>query len=208
MIFMLLITTGSSSRDPVQRSLCELPFVITRMTTGEKATVWIIAGVIVLGIFGYTFYRSYVANKAAEQEANNILGSSTSTPQLSAEELAVRSQVLDFGKQLQKVPLLGEKALVAQAMDSNYGPYVDAALLASWKTSPMDAPGRLTSSPWPDRIEITSAQKNTDGTYTVSGEIVAITSAGVSKRTPVSLTLANQNGNWIIIRFEAFSDKG
>ena len=178
------------------------------MTTQEKAFVWIVAGIIVIGIFGYTLYRSYIANRAAQLQTNNILGSATTTPQPSAEELSVRSRALEFGKQMQKVPLMAGAAIVAQAMDSNYGSYVDAPLLASWKAAPTDAPGRLTSSPWPDRIEITSAQKNSDGTYTVSGEIIEMTSAGESGRVPVSLTLANQNGNWVITRFETFSDKG
>lgn len=175
------------------------------MTSGEKALVWGVAGIVVLGIFGYTLYRSYTNDRPGNE---GILGAATTTPQLTAEELAVRSRVIDFGRQMQKVPLMADRTIVAQAMDSNYGPYVDAALLAQWKADPQNAPGRLTSSPWPDRIDITAAQKNTDGTYTVSGEVVEMASSGEVDRVPTSLTLTYINGSWLITRFETFSDKG
>lgn len=178
------------------------------MTTREKAFVWVIAAIIILGIFGYTFYRSYMANREADRQTQNILGSATTTPALSAEEIAVRARVIDFGRQLQKVPLTADKAIVAQAMDQNYGSFVDAALLTQWKASPKNAPGRLTSSPWPDRIEITAAQKNTDGTYTVAGEVVEMSSTGEGDHHTIALTLQYMNGEWIIIRYDQFSDKG
>lgn len=178
------------------------------MTTGEKAFIWGIAGLIVIGVFGYTFYRSYVANKAVERQTSDILGSSTTTPALSPEEIAVRARVIDFGRQLQKVPLMADKAVVEAAMDQNYDGFVEANLLAQWKADAQKAPGRLTSSPWPERIEITAAQKNTDGTYTISGEIVQMTSTGEGEHMPVSITLSYRDSEWMIVRYEEFSDKG
>lgn len=178
------------------------------MTTGEKTFVWVIAGLIVIGVFGYTFYRSYMANKAAKQQTEDVLGSSTTTPALSPEEIAVRARVIDFGRQLQKVPLMAERTIVEAAMDQNYGRLVEAGLLSQWKANAKNAPGRLTSSPWPERIEITAAQKNTDGTYTVSGEIVEMSSTGEGDHMPVSITLSYQNNEWVITRYEEFSDKG
>lgn len=189
-------------------SLASRILVYVDMTTGEKAFLWVVAGLIVIGVFGYTFYRSYVANKAAEQQTRDILGSSTTTPALSPEEIAVRARVIDFGKAMQKVPLMADKTIVDAAMDQNYGDFVEAGLLAQWKADAKSAPGRLTSSPWPDRIEITAAQKHTGGTYTVSGEIVEMSSTGEGDHVPVSITLSYQDGKWVITRYEEFSDKG
>ncbi|MGE5540902.1 MAG: hypothetical protein ACM3TU_01305 [Bacillota bacterium] len=91
----------------------------------------------------------------------------------------VRTTVSGFGDELRQVSLLAPAADVAKAMDSHYSYYVHPDLLAKWKADPIHAPGRLTSSPWPDFIEITSATKNPDGSYTVDGMIAERTSSDV-----------------------------
>ncbi len=57
-------------------------------------------------------------------------------------------------------------------MDSAYAPYVAPELLDAWKSDPQHAPGRLTSSPSPDRIGIRAVQMNADGSYVVTGTVI------------------------------------
>lgn len=116
----------------------------------------------------------------------------------------VRITVSGFGDQLQQVPLIAPKDVLAFAMDKYYALYVHPDLLAKWKADPMSAPGRLTSSPWPDRIEVTDVHKNNDGTYTVDGNIVDIahgagtTTPTVVDKVPVRFTLSLGPDGWQI----------
>jgi hypothetical protein len=79
-----------------------------------------------------------------------------------------------FGRRLQLVSLLSPTA--ADDIRSQYADYIAPTLLDQWAADPAHAPGRMTSSPWPDRIEISSLTKISTGLYAVSGEIVEVTS--------------------------------
>jgi hypothetical protein len=75
--------------------------------------------------------------------------------------------------------------------------------LEVWVNEPQKAPGRYTSSPWPDRIEVTSAKKITDGFYEVQGEIIEITSVektngGAAAKQPVTLAVRKIDNSWLI----------
>jgi hypothetical protein len=63
-------------------------------------------------------------------------------------------------------------------------------------------PGRITSSPWPESIQIVSVRMLDDTSYTVGGKIILMTSGlaqgGNAGETPVTLTLKNVNGTWLI----------
>jgi hypothetical protein len=119
-----------------------------------------------------------------------------------ADPAQVRMTVTAFGDQLQKMPLTAPPDLITKGMDLYYGMYVHPDLLAQWKADPLNAPGRLTSSPWPDRIDITSMTKNKDGTYTVDGDIVEVAHGATTTETvrsiPVRFTLAMGPDGWQI----------
>jgi hypothetical protein len=113
---------------------------------------------------------------------------------------AVRSVVTQFGARLQQVSLLAPDA--AGTLDAAYGPFVSPALLASWKKDPSRAPGRLTSSPWPDRIEIDRLIRTRAG-YTVTGRLVYMTGnevehGGVAGMDVVVIHLRRIGGRWLI----------
>lgn len=101
------------------------------------------------------------------------------------------------------VSLLAPKDVLEKSMKENYGEYVSDALLAEWMRDAMNAPGRLTSSPWPDRIEITGIKEMTESTYRVDGEIIEVTSTekaegGAAAKRPVIIALTRINNRWVI----------
>lgn len=119
----------------------------------------------------------------------------------------VRMTVYGLGDNLVEVPLLAPADVVGFAMDKYYALYVRPDLLAKWKADPKNAPGRLTSSPWPDRIDIDSATKNADGTYTVDAEIIDVahgvaTSTDITSKTPVRFTVSLGPDGWQITGYE------
>lgn len=117
-----------------------------------------------------------------------------------------RIVVAGLGDNLQKVPLVASKEIVAFAMDQYYAFYVHPDLLAKWKADPLNAPGRLTSSPWPDRIDVKNAVKNADGTFTVDAEIVEIANGASGKqeanRIPVRFVLTLGPDGWQITDYK------
>jgi hypothetical protein len=120
-----------------------------------------------------------------------------------SDEDAVASLVKDFGSKLQMVSLQAPTEILKKSLEENYGRYVSKELLAKWAGDPLNAPGRLTSSPWPDRIEVSSVSKLSDGEYEVKGEIIEITSAekvnsGVFAKRPVTLSVKKTDNRWLI----------
>lgn len=115
----------------------------------------------------------------------------------SVEELVV-SLVESFGNKLQNVSLLGPKTELEKSMKENYGGIVSPELIQMWLKDPQNALGRLTSSPWPDRIDITETQKQSDQKYSVKGEIVEITSNEVADRRPIQLFVEKVGEQWMI----------
>jgi hypothetical protein len=72
--------------------------------------------------------------------------------------------------------------------------------------APERAPGRLTSSPWPDRIDIISIDRDDDGAYDVQGSIIEITSTevgtqNIANQYPIAIKVRNQNGKWVMTGF-------
>lgn len=117
------------------------------------------------------------------------------------DEAAVRNVVENFGKTLRNVSLLSPTS--AQDMEENYKDFLDPALLAQWKEDPSKALGRLTSSPWPDGIEVLSIERFASDAYEVSGNIIEITSAeeaqgGIPAKRPVDLNVAKFEDRWLI----------
>ncbi|MEQ8199808.1 MAG: hypothetical protein ABRQ24_00140 [Syntrophomonadaceae bacterium] len=118
------------------------------------------------------------------------------------EQQQVRSVVTTFGQRLQMVSLTAAPEQVLQQMQANYADLVTPELLAKWQNQPNSAPGRAVSSPWPERIDVTSLEK-TDGKYAVKGEIIWITSVektngGAAARQSIDLTVAKPGDRWLI----------
>lgn len=117
-----------------------------------------------------------------------------------SDQAAVKNLVEAFGGKLQAVSLQAPKDAVRKSMQENYGDFVFPALLAKWVSDPSIAPGRVTSSPWPDRIEIHSIKKLSEQAYEVKGEIIEITSVekvkgGVAAKRPITLRVKK---SWLI----------
>ena len=114
--------------------------------------------------------------------------------------------VENFGLRLKDVSILAPPILVATAMDTHYAPYVASETLAEWKANPDSAPGRLTSSPWPERIEVGTTTRE-DQTAQVEGVVVEYTSeiaahGGQAVGYPVVVTLERRTEGWKITSFE------
>lgn len=121
----------------------------------------------------------------------------STTPTPADTEAEVRQLVEDFGTRLQNVSLLAPDA--GEQMATHYAALVTPELLAAWQADPLNAPGRQTSSPWPDRIDILSMEQLDAQTYAVSAEIVEATSDNPDvHRQPVEITVSRVNGEWLI----------
>lgn len=119
------------------------------------------------------------------------------------DQQAVMTQVVDFGKKLSMVSLQAPTDIVAKSIQENYGAYVSTTLMDAWVKDPSRAPGRLTSSPWPDRIEVLNSTKVSVDTYEVKGEIIEITSqetinGGAVSKHPITLVVKKIDNRWLI----------
>lgn len=114
---------------------------------------------------------------------------------------AIRS-VEQFGRNLKKVDKLSPEKVCREQIKENYSAYVAPSLLSEWLEDPSKAPGRYTSSPWPDRIEIRDLIKISKDKYTVKGDIVEITSVpGEEWMTGITLTVERTGKDWLITGF-------
>jgi hypothetical protein len=97
---------------------------------------------------------------------------------------AVIDPVKTFGLQFQKVQPVAPAPTPAQGILGNYSDFVTPELLKKWTDNPETAPGRVGSSPWPDRIEVTGAEELSETEYAVSGTIILISSASSRTAAP------------------------
>lgn len=119
------------------------------------------------------------------------------------QQQAVANVVEEFGKRLKRVSLLDAADAVKESMEENYRGLVSPELIEAWSKEPLKAPGRLTSSPWPDRIEISSITKVSAQAFKVEGKIIEITSAEVNRgraaaRRPITLDIEKVGDRWLI----------
>ena len=119
----------------------------------------------------------------------------------------MRTVVTDFGKRLRMVAVLAPKDIAGKAMDDAYSPFVAPDLLARWKNDPQRAPGKRTSSPSPERIDITSITAKGHDTYGVTGKVILLTAqerreGGIFQANSVTITVAQQQGKWVITAYE------
>jgi len=149
------------------------------MHSSTRNTIIIVIGVLLLlGLLGYTAPKIGTA----------------------FDKGVARSTAQDFGKQLQKVSLLERDA--SSTIASFYGPYVTPELLAIWQQKPSKAPGRPTSSPWPDHIDIVKITPQGES-YIVEGDIILMTSTGEVGKIPVVMQLVRgESGKWLIAAYQ------
>jgi hypothetical protein len=155
------------------------------------SAVWTVIIIILLVIGGYFLFRKpAVVDTTASDQA------------------AVRTVVENFGAKEKNVSLLSPTA--ASDIRAQYAGLVDPNLISVWAANPQNAPGRQTSSPWPDRIEVTSVLKNSDGTYAVTGNEIEATSTGDAGSRSVNATVSNIGGAWLIssITFGTYTGPG
>jgi hypothetical protein len=118
-----------------------------------------------------------------------------------AEEAEIRDLVEGFGKRLGAVSLQAPDA--PQEMQKQYSELVSPTLLEMWMNDVAKAPGRMVSSPWPDRIEIATLTKEGSDRYVITGLVVEITSVeevsgGSAAEIPVRLVVQKGQGGWTI----------
>lgn len=118
-----------------------------------------------------------------------------------AEEAEIKDLVENFGKRLQTVSLLAPDA--AQEIEKQYSELVSPTLLDMWMNDVSKAPGRMVSSPWPDRIEITTLLKEGPDRYVIAGFVVEITSTEffsgeAAFKIPVRIVVQRGQGRWFI----------
>jgi hypothetical protein len=121
-----------------------------------------------------------------------------------SEEAEIRDLVANFGKRLQTVSLLAPDA--AQEIEDQYSEFVSSDLLEMWMNDVSKAPGRLVSSPWPDRIEITTLSKEDSDRYEITGYVIEVTSTevingGAAARVPVHVVVQKDQGRWYIAEY-------
>lgn len=121
-----------------------------------------------------------------------------------SEEGTVRYIVENFGKRLQNVSLQSPNA--AQEMKEQYSEFVSPALLETWMNDVSKAPGRIVSSPWPDRIEITTLIKEGSDKYVITGFVVEVTSmevvsGGTAAKISVRIVVQKVQERWLITEY-------
>lgn len=145
--------------------------------------LWIVGALLVFGGLIYSYIGSHPDGILDGQHEGDV-----------------RTTVAQFGNQLNTVSLLSPTA--GEDIRKAYASYVTPALLETWINDPSIAPGRETSSPWPDHIEADTVTMSEDGSYEVLGRIMLMTSTGDAGIIPVSLTVANVDGGFLITRYE------
>jgi len=112
------------------------------------------------------------------------------------DEAMVKQVVTDFGKTLKNVSLLSTDA--SEQIKTTYAPFVSSDLINQWASNPTNALGRQVSSPWPDSIEITAVQKQSALKYSVSGNIIEMSSTGATDKRGITLVVEKLNNKWLV----------
>lgn len=119
----------------------------------------------------------------------------------------VHEVVYQFGNQLKMVSLLAPDEILRESIREYYGDLVTPQLLKQWLENPRTVPGRYTSSPWPERIDILEVKQTGKDEYEVYGYIVEITSAHrktgeIAAKRPITLQVIKYEERWLINKVE------
>ena len=173
----------------------------------SKAIKYLLGGAVTVALIAFgTLVLPALLGKVGGTPPPSSPAPGTATPSPTPApdpEQAVRDLVGAFGARLQEVSLAAPVDTVRASIRDSYGPYVSSRLLDRWLDDPAGAPGRLVSSPWPDRIDIRSVTAVSDTDYEVKGDIIEITSeetdtGGAAAIRPVTLRVARIAGAWRI----------
>lgn len=115
----------------------------------------------------------------------------------------VTSLVTNFGLLEKNVSLSADVEAVRNEIKLKYTAYATDALLKQWVDDPARAPGRLTSSPWPDHIEIDAVSPQGTG-YIVSGRVIMASSDGTTEPVPVIMQAIRTDMGW---KFAAYQEQ-
>ncbi len=154
---------------------------------------WVLGAILIIGIGTFVFHK----NKQTDQP---------SAANSTTEEQEVRAVVEKFGSRMKNIALLSEAS--AEDIRKQYEGIASEELITFWQQDITKAPGRWTSSPWPDRIEIQEMTKTEDGAYDVQGMVIEVTSAeettgGVASQYQIAIRLRNRDGAWIITGYNS-----
>lgn len=121
---------------------------------------------------------------------------------------AVERVVLEFGEKMKNVSLQSPKEIVEKDLKENYSGLVTDELLAQWLSDFSQAPGKITSSPYPKRIKIQEIRRiNLWRKYEVSGKVIEITSiqevhGGMANEYNIDMIVEKRNGKWLIAEYK------
>lgn len=163
----------------------------------------------------YTLRRGVVPGASADQRRWRIHSADLAPcdpvardPGAEPAARAAAAVVDRFGDRLARVSLQAPADELRERIRAEYGPLVTPALLDSWLHDPSSAPGRVVSSPWPDRIEVRDVRRLRTGAYEVVGDVVYVTSVevargGAAHRDRVVLMVVHgRDGRWRIADYE------
>lgn len=166
----------------------------------NRTTIFGITALVVLvalGVYGYTTYKP-----------ENFPQSPSGSVSSDANDSAIRMRIEQFGSLMRNISLLSPDA--AAQIQAQYAMYAAPELVGQWVANPLEAPGRKTSSPWPDHINIVSVVPKASGaafqSYQVEANVIEVASAqgGTAPAGvyPVSIGVAKRDGQWMIISWQ------
>lgn len=122
-------------------------------------------------------------------------------PNRSRDMAEVTSLVTNFGLLEKHVSLSADAETVRNDIKLKYTAYATDALLKQWIDDPVRAPGRLTSSPWPDHIEIDAVSPQGTG-YIVTGHVIMMTSSGAADPVQVVMQAIPTDTGWKLAAYQ------
>ncbi len=170
----------------------------------RNTSAWGVITLVIIVIIGLLVWYAWAGSDGVPGNATTTSATST------VETAAVQDIVEEFGTHLKNVSLSASADQVADAIESEYARFVSADLLNTWAEDPSSAPGRETSSPWPERIDVDRVDKTNDTRYAVHGRVIYITSADMTGsgasagEQDVIVTVDKQSdGSWKITQYSA-----
>ncbi|NLN28447.1 MAG: hypothetical protein GX161_09530 [Firmicutes bacterium] len=104
-----------------------------------------------------------------------------SEPDLAAAKKAVAAVAREFGSRLKLVSLLAPEDVLRRDIEEHFVDLVTPELLNKWLDDPTAAPGRLTSSPWPECIAVDEVKLDGTTRAWIRGHIVWVTSVELAE---------------------------
>jgi hypothetical protein len=142
-------------------------------------------GILLAAGIAYYAYNASKGNYASPSESGGLVA-----------EVAE-----EFGSRLKNVSLLAPEKDVRQAIEENYKGLITPELLSSWEENPRTAPGRLVSSPWPEKIDVESVKETESGKYEIKGYVIETDSASQGSETSrrrIGLGMERRGSKWLI----------